>query len=188
MDFLKTSEVLNKFGKYVVQQSKANLIEENKANGKLFKSIDYNIDYEKDMFLLDFLMENYGDFVDQGVKGKDPSKVSPNSKKRKQQAPNSKFKFGSGTMRGTFKKFASKMAVFAKSKNIRFRQGKSGKFAKGNYKSMGYVIASNIYNRGLKPTMFFTKPFEQAFNKLTPDITKSFLLDIEQGIILGTKN
>ena len=187
MDFLKTSEVLNKFGKYVVQQSKSNLTKDKKGNGALYNSIAYTLDVEKNIFLLDFLMENYGDFVDQGVKGKNPSRVSPNSKIQGQQAPNSKFKFGSGTKRGTFKKFASKMAVFAKSKNIRFRQGKSGKFAKGNYKSMGYVIASNIYNRGLKPTMFFTKPFEQAFNKLTPDITKSFLLDIEQGIILGTK-
>jgi len=187
MDFLKVNKILNDFGKYVVQQSKSNLTKDKKGNGALYNSIKYKLDSEKDIFLLDFLMENYGDFVDQGVKGKDPSKVSPNAKIKGQQAPNSQFKFGSGSMRGTFNKFALKMSVFAKSKNIRFRQGSTGKFAKGNYKSMGYVIARNIYNRGLKPTMFFTKPFEQAFKRLTPELTNAYLLDIEQAIILGTK-
>ena len=41
-------------------------------------------------------MEDYGVFQDKGVKGKDPSKVSPNAKITGQQAPNSPFKFGTG--------------------------------------------------------------------------------------------
>ena len=94
MDFLKVNKILNDFGKYVVQQSKSNLTKDKKGNGALYNSIKYKLDTEKDIFLLDFLMENYGDFVDQGVKGKDPSKVSPNAKIKGQQAPNSQFKFG----------------------------------------------------------------------------------------------
>jgi hypothetical protein len=36
-------------------------------------------------------MEDYGKFVDKGVKGANPSNVSPNAKIRGQQAPNSPY-------------------------------------------------------------------------------------------------
>jgi hypothetical protein len=35
--------------------------------------------------------------------------------------------------------------------------------------------------------MFFTKPFEAAFKRLPEELVKDFVLDIEKGIILGTK-
>lgn len=182
MDFLKTNEILNKFGKYVVQQSKSNLTREDKGGGKLYNSIQYTLDTEKDIFILDFLMENYGDFVDQGVKGKDPGALPEKSKNfNKQQAPNSIYKFGAMKSRG-LRKAINK---WTQSKGIKGRDQKTGRFI--TTKSMQYLITRSIYLSGIKPTMFFTKPFERAFAKLTPDITKSFLLDIEQGIILGTK-
>jgi hypothetical protein len=48
MNFLKTNEILNKFGKYVVQQSKSNLTRKDKGGGKLYNSIKYTLDTEKD--------------------------------------------------------------------------------------------------------------------------------------------
>tara|TARA_B110000483_G_scaffold102794_1_gene125548 strand:- start:987 stop:1550 length:564 start_codon:yes stop_codon:yes gene_type:complete len=186
MKFGNLNKALNNFGKYVVQQSKSILTKNKKGGGDLYNSIRYTLDEEQKGFILDFYMEDYGIFQDQGVKGANPSKVSPNSKIKGQQAPNSPYKFGSGSKRGTFKQFVNKMTVFAQSKNLRFRD-KKGQFSKGSYKSMGYVVAKNIYNRGLKPTYFFTKPFEAAFKRLPEELIKDFMLDIEKGIILGTK-
>ena len=56
----------------------------------------------------------------------------------------------------------------------------TGKYVKGNYKSIAYVVASNIYNRGLKPSLFFTKPFEQGFKKLPDELLEAYGLDVEE--------
>ena len=59
MTLKETNQVLNKFAKYVVQQSKSNLTKDGKGGGSLYKSISYDLDQEQNAFLLDFLMENY---------------------------------------------------------------------------------------------------------------------------------
>ena len=63
-----------------------------------------------------------------------------------------------------------------------------GKFAKTNFKSLGYIIASNIYNRGLRGSLFFTDPFMKAFKDLPKDIEENFALDIEKFFDFSIKN
>tara|TARA_A100000171_G_C2055350_1_gene107228 strand:- start:42 stop:626 length:585 start_codon:yes stop_codon:yes gene_type:complete len=177
-----TKEILNKFAKYVIQQARTNLTKDKKAKGdkKLYNSLYKKINVYKDSIDVIFGGEDYLPFVDLGVKGNDPSRLSPNAKIKGQQAPNSPYRFGTGSRKGTFKEFTKRMSAFAKAKNIRFRQGKTGKFAKGGYDAMGYVIASNIYNRGIKPSFFFTKPFQRAFKYLPDELRDAFVFDIEQ--------
>lgn len=183
MELKDVKILLDNFGKYVIQQSRSNLTKGNKQYSKrLYNSLDYEINPDAKGLVISFIMEEYGVYQDEGVRGADPSKVSPNAKITGQQAPDSRFRFGSGSSSGTFKQFAERMSLFAKTKNIRFRQGKTGKFAKGGYKSMGYVIAKNIYYRGLKPSLFFTKPFEKRFNELPSDLVTAFVNDIEKNI------
>ena len=178
-------KAMQNYANYVVREARNNLAKEGKAGGQLDKSLGFELKQNRGSkgkfesgYNVEFFMEDYGIYQDLGVKGKDPSKVSPNAKRKGQQAPNSPFKFGSGKSRGDFKSFTEKMAQFAKKKNIRFRQGQTGKFAKGGYKSMGYVIASNIYNRGLRPSLFFTKPFEAGITKYDNDIANAYGDDI----------
>ena len=168
----KFEKALEKYAKYVIQQSRSNLTKAKKGGGKLYNSLGYKIDAPR----VKFLSEDYGVFVDQGVRGDNPAKVSPNARIKGQQAPNSKFRFGSGKSPKTFKQFVNKMSIWAKAKNIRFRDAK-GRFKKGNYNSLGYVIASNIYNRGIRPTMFFTKPFERGLEIYGDEIVAAYLED-----------
>jgi len=168
----KFEEALEKYAKYVIQQSRSNLTKAKKGGGKLYNSLGYKIEAPR----VKFLSEDYGIFVDQGVRGDNPVKISPNAKIRGQQAPDSKFRFGSGKSPKTFKQFVNKMSIWAKAKNVRFRDAK-GRFKKGNYKSMGYVIASNIYNRGIRPTMFFTKPFDRGLEIYGDEIVEAYLED-----------
>ena len=166
-------KALEKYAKYVIQQARSNLTKGKKNySKKLYNSLSYKVSKKGVLFP----MEQYGLFQDEGVKGKDPSKVSPNAKIKGQQAPNSQYKFGSGTSKGTFKQFTALMAEYAQKKNIRFRDAE-GKYSKGGFKSVGYIIASNIYNRGLRPTMFFTKPFEAGLDKFSDDIVLGFIDD-----------
>ena len=181
-----TERVLNEFKKFVVQQSRSRLTKGRKKYGsyndtkKLYNSIKGEVSVIKNnAFSLSFFMEDYGKFQDKGVKGKDPSKVSPNAKITGQQAPNSPYRFGTGSAKGKWGQFIASLEKWAKRRNVRFRDEK-GKYVKGNYKSLAYVIAGNIYNRGLKPSLFFTKPFEQGFKKLPDELLEAYGLDVEE--------
>ena len=175
MKFKNVDDILNKYGKYVVQQSKSNLTKDKKGGGDLYNSVSYKIDKSQDDFLLDFLMEDYGAFVDRGVKGK--TSTYPQT-----SAALSKFQYGSGT--GKKGGLTKGINAWLKKKRFQFRD-KKGRFM--SYESMSYLIARSIYNKGLKANLFFTKPFEAGLKRLPDDLIKGFALDIEDAIILGTK-
>ena len=59
-------------------------------------------------------------------------------------------------------------------------RNKKGQF--GSYKSMGYILARSIKNKGIKASMFFTKPFEQAFKRLPEDLAETLAKDITNNI------
>ena len=176
-EFESIQEVLNDFRNNVIREAKSNLSSRTDS-GNLKKSLKSFVKESKNSIQISFEMDEYGFYQDQGVKGKDPSKVSPNAKITGQQAPNSQFRFGSGKSNKTFADFQKKMAAWAQRKNVRFRDSK-GRFSKGGYKSIGYIIANNIYNRGLKPTLFFTKPFEKFFKRLPDELVDKYGLEVE---------
>jgi hypothetical protein len=69
-----TKFALDKFGKYLVQQSRANLTKGKKNVTKnLYNSLDYETKVNPRSIEFDFLMEEYGEWVDKGrKKGKMP--------------------------------------------------------------------------------------------------------------------
>jgi hypothetical protein len=174
--YKQLNKALNDFGKYVVQQSRTNLTKDGVSKGALYDSISYDLIVEKDAFLLEFLMEDYGIFQDKGVKGANPSLV----KGGKQKAPSSQFSYRSKMPP------MEPLRNWAQSKNLRFRD-KEGKFKKGSYKSMAFVLQRSIFAQGLKPTMFFTKPFEQAFKRFPDHILEQFAIDVENQLTYGEK-
>jgi hypothetical protein len=176
MKFTELNKALNDFGKYVVQQARSILTKEKKGGGDLYNSIDYNLIEEKDAFLLDFIMEEYGIFQDQGVKGANPSLV----KNGIQKAPMSRFSYKSKMPP------MKPLMQWAKKKNLRWRDAQ-GRFVRGNYRTLGFWLQKRVFAQGLKPTYFFTKPFQRAFDRLPPELTEAFALDIEKEIILGIK-
>ena len=69
-----TKRALDKFGKYLVKQSRSNLSKKKKnVTNKLYDSLDYDVRASGVSFEFDFLMEAYGEWVDKGRKaGKNP--------------------------------------------------------------------------------------------------------------------
>jgi hypothetical protein len=49
-----------------------------------------------------------------------------------------------------------------------------------SYQSTAFLITRSIYNKGIKPSMFFTKPFEKAFKGLNEELIKAYALDVEK--------
>lgn len=166
---------LKNFAKYVVTRSRMNLRSSDKnSSGKLAKSLDSDVKVSKNSFQLSFMMEDYGVFQDKGVRGKSSSA----------KAPNSPFKFGSGT--GKKGGLSEGINKWVKRKRFQFRDRKSGKFL--SYDSTAFLISRSIYHKGIAPSMFFTKPFEKAFKNLDKDLIEAYKLDIESLIENSIKN
>lgn len=158
---------LNRFAKYVISQSRANLTRGKKNGSKeLHKSLNSDLKVSKNSFQLAFIMEEYGVFQDKGVKGKSSSA----------KAPNSPFKFGSGT--GKKGGLSEGINKWVKRKRFQFRDKKSGKFL--SYDSTAFLISRSIYQKGIEPSFFFTKPFKKAFDNLPKEIVEAYKLDVEE--------
>jgi hypothetical protein len=157
---------LKNFAKYVVTKSRMNLRSSDKnSSGSLSKSLDSDVKVSKNSFQLAFIMEEYGVYQDKGVRGKSSSS----------KAPNSPFKFGTGTGRkGGLTEGINK---WVKRKRFQFRDKKSGKFL--SYDSTAFLISRSIYHKGIAPSLFFTKPFEKAFKGLNKDLVEAYKLDVE---------
>jgi len=161
---------LDKFGKYVVQQSKSNISKRKKKDtSNLYNGVSYKVEEGNRTTTLKFdfgTANDYWEFVDKGVKG-----VSSSAK-----APNSPFKFGTGT--GRKGGLTSGINGWVARKRIQFKDRKTGKFL--SYKSTAFIISRSIWNKGLATTNFFTKPFEQAFQRLPEDIYEAYSLQVEE--------
>jgi len=120
---------LNKFGAYVQQQAKSNLSKKKKKDtSKLYNGINYKVTPTRDgaVLVFDFKDANdYWEFVDKGVKG-----VSSSSK-----APNSPFKFGTGT--GKKGGLTSGINGWVSRKRIQFKDRRTGQFL--SYKSTAFL-------------------------------------------------
>ena len=161
-------EELQAFGKYVVQQSRSNLTKQKRNVTKgLYNSIHYDLNQDKGNYDLDFIMDEYGLFLDKGVKGANPSLV----KNGKQKGGNSPFSYKSK------RPPMQPLADWAKKRNIRLRDEK-GKYKKGNYKTIGFILQRSIFAQGIKPSFFFTKAFDNAFKRYPKLLTEAFLQDI----------
>ncbi|MEY3499968.1 MAG: hypothetical protein RL308_1637, partial [Bacteroidota bacterium] len=116
-----------------------------------------------------------GMFVDKGVKGKTSSL----------KAPNSPFQFGSGT--GKKGGLTQGIKKWVRQKGFQFRDRKSGQFM--SYDSTAYLITRSIFHKGIKPSLFFTKPFEAGYKKyIDVDLLKAFGQDVETMVDYNLKD
>ena len=160
---LRTQEALEDFKKYVIQQARTNLTKGKKnVDKKLYNSLQGFVEKSPAGFRLYFEMEDYGMFQDKGVSGKKRKYDTPFSYKNKKPP-------------------IGPLAEWAKKKNIRLRD-EQGRFKKGNYNTIGFLISRSIFEKGLKPSLFFTKPFERAFKRLPEDLAEAFGNDIKNMI------
>lgn len=154
-----TYQALNAFKKFVIQQSRSRLTKGRKnVNKKLYNSIDGDVKVSANSISLSFYMEDYGIFQDKGVSGTKKKYNTPFSYTSKRPP------------RKTLEEWISK-------RRFQFRD-KKGKFM--SYKSMSFLIQRSIFEKGIKPSLFFTKPFEQGFKKLPDKLIEAYGLDVEE--------
>ena len=164
----RATRVMTKFKDYIVKASKANLLRgeggrfSGNRNGALLKSIKGKINKKynrgisgrfaggSNMPSLTVSMLDYGRFVDEGVKGAKDNKVS-------NKAP---YKFS------------------GRKKTVPVDNIKSWCNKRGLSEKLAYIIAKSVYEKGIKRSEFFIRPFEKRFPTLVNDYTSAVSLDI----------
>jgi len=160
---LETEKELEKFVKYVIKQSRTNLTKLKKnSSKKLYDSLKGESKLFKNSFGVYFSMEDYGHYQDKGVNG-----VGPPTK-------------GKTVVRNGRYTYTNKRPPISALDKWIVRKGiaprnKEGKFISRT--SLKYAIANSIYRNGIKPSLFFTKPFEAAFSKLPSELIEKYGLD-----------
>lgn len=150
---------LNAFRKHVITEARKNLTRNKKnASKTLYNDMNSFLKVSKNSFELGFEMPIYGEFQDQGVSGVKKKYDTPFSYKKK-MPPLDVFE------------------AWIKRKGIKGRD-KRGRFITN--KSLSYLIARSVFNNGIKPSLFFTRPFELAYKRLGDDIIEAFGLDIDE--------
>lgn len=164
---MSVENALNNFAKRFKQQAKTQLTKGKKNNTKaLYESITSEVKVSKNSFQLTISMLDYGKFVDAGVRGKTSSA----------KAPNSPFRFGSGT--GKKGGLTNGIFIWVTQKKIQFKDRKTGKFL--SYKATSFLITRSVYHKGIAPTNFIKKPFENEFKKLPLEVVKAYGLTVEK--------
>lgn len=154
----KFKQALEKYAKYVIKQSRANLTRKgNVSTGKLKQSLDYQIQGSK----VKFESLEYGTYLDKGVRGAESYYAD-------QATSGSPFKY---TNKMPPPKAFDKWSI---RKGIAPRD-KEGKFI--DRKSLNYLIARSIYKKGIRATMFFTKPFERGLDLYGDEIVAGYIED-----------
>ena len=148
---------LDRFKKYVVQQSRSNLTKQKKNTSKrLYDSIKGVSKANPNSISLYFEMLDYGEFQDKGVSGKFKKYNTPYTYRDKMPPTKS----------------LDKWIV---------RKGIAPRDDKGrlmNRQSLKFAIANSIFKNGIKPSLFFTKPFEKGYKTLPNELIEAYGLDI----------
>ena len=158
---LNTEKALNKFWKYVIQQGRSNLTKKKKnASKELYNSLKYDVKVSKNSFETTFYSEDYGKFIDKGVKGS----------KNKTKAPNSPYKY------------TNKMPPIKALDKWVVKRGLAGRNKKGQFvsrDSIKFAIAKSIFLNGIETTNFFTTPLERESLRLIDNLAAEVLENIE---------
>ena len=169
-------DTLNKLGKELVKNTKRSLKAKKKSvSGVLDASIRYNIEETSDGANLEFWMFEYGYYQDEGVKGYKPRSIKVNGKVGKQKAPDSRFKFGTGT--------GKKGGLFKSIDNWIIRKKLDTRDAKGRFTSrdsIRYAMTKSIYHQGIEPSNFFTEAWEKTLDNIDDKITDDIINDVEK--------
>ena len=147
----KARKVLEQYRNYVVQQGRSILAKQKSSKDGLYRKLKGVINHKLNRDIrgrftggsslptLSFVMPSYAEYVDQGVKGTNP--------KREGYVSNGKYSFKKGK-KSIKVKGNSALANWAQKRGLN-----------------KWAVAKAVHQRGIKRSLFFTKPFERAFKK-----------------------
>ena len=173
---------IEKYAKYVIQQSRSNLTKAKKGGGNLYNSLDYDLKQNRSSkgkfesgYNVEFFMEDYGIYQDLGVKGIGGQRKTGKNKgvAFENKGKGGKFQFRKGVPNRSMIK---SLNTWIKRKGIKGRNEKTGRFITNQ--SLSFIIAKSVFHTGIKRSLFFSKPFEAGITKYDNDIANAYGNDI----------
>ena len=161
------------FGKQVIKNAKKNLTKHKIKDSSLAKSLDFTVKDD----VLTFSMNDYGVFVDAGVKGVGGSKTYENGVKLNSPKPWKKKKVTNNKY-----KYRDKMPPIMAFNGFSIKKGIAPRNKKGQFtsrKSLLFAIAKSVYHTGLKTTDFFQDAFYDEIDNMSDDLGDSLVVKIE---------
>ena len=161
----------NLFGQRVVKQARTILSKKGiNATKKLYNSLQYDVKIFKTNSLQFILsMEEYGKFINEGVRGVGGTKADGTRWKLKKNTGRYKYK----DEMPPAKAFSRWLTI--KGKNVRDAQGR---FV--SRKSAQFAVANAVYHQGIEQTDFLNRPIELALKKLPDDLLVAYGLDVDR--------
>jgi hypothetical protein len=155
----EVQKLLDDFRDKVIAEAKQGLPRD---TGGLAKSLKSYVKESPNSIQISFSMNEYGWYQDRGVKGVSSGKSL------------SGYKFGTGSgQKGGLTKGINQ---WVRRKQIQFRNKETGQFI--SYEQTARTIIRSIWQKGIKPSMFFTRPFEKYYKKLPKEVTEKYALDM----------
>ena len=174
------NKIANVFAKQVIKKSKDNLVSLGKADGNLYKNLNSKVTDIENGVKVVFDMPDYGEFQDKGVDGV-------------------KKKYGAKSYDGRSLSYTDKMPPPSKLDKWIVRKGIAPRNKKGQFKgrtisnvgfakSIQFLIARGIFINGIRPSLFFTKPFNNEMKEFKNKFNENFLLDVDIEVKKSIKN
>ena len=170
------------FAKEVIKDAKRNLTKHKIKDSDLSKSLKFTV--KKDV--LTFYMNDYGMFVDAGVKGvggtkryEDGVKLKSPKAWKKKKVTNNKYKY------------TDKMPPIMAFNGFSIKKGIAPRNKKGQFtsrKSLLFAIAKSVYHTGLKTTDFFQDAFYNQIDNAIVDLEKAMVIKLEDAIVDSITN
>ena len=158
-EFTAIQNYLRSFALYVRKEAKANLKAEGKGGGELEKSIKFRVVKTADGYKTQLMMADYGTFLDKGVKGTKSNYIE-----------NSKTDYSYTTKQppsGIIEKWIKKWKGAG---------NRGGQFI--TRKSLAFLIARSIKQKGIKSISFFSKPLNLAMENFGVEMLAAVKEDI----------
>ena len=174
----EVKKALDIFGSSVVNGARRNLAQKDKNSSKaLSNSLAYDSKASKNSFEFSLSMEDYGEFIDAGVKGIGGSRKKPNAKGelayKLKKVTNNKFKYKKGIQnKPSYKHFNG----FTIRRGIAPRS-KGGQFTKR--RGLMEAISQSVWHTGLETTNFLKDPFDKYFKTLPEKVVEAYALEVE---------
>tara|TARA_Y100001938_G_scaffold146087_1_gene224231 strand:- start:1309 stop:1854 length:546 start_codon:yes stop_codon:yes gene_type:complete len=179
---MKTENIenyLNSFANNVVKESKA-LLQKDKGNTALGKSIRAVVTPDPNGFSVKFYMADYGTFLDKGVSGNKKKRSFINYKGMSESSPYSYTTKGPPI--DILSKWVKKKGLKPKGFG-RGRDKKTGRFISG----LAIYISKKIRLKGIPSLSFFSKPLGINYKDLQENFLKQFSKDVTTYITTFTK-
>tara|TARA_R100001440_G_scaffold16711_1_gene28264 strand:- start:13548 stop:14093 length:546 start_codon:yes stop_codon:yes gene_type:complete len=176
MELNKLNDIMRQFVRQVVVEAMSN-VPFKKTSGKLKNSI--NGDYIPETQTAFFTMLEYGKYQDLGVKGTQSGK-SVGKKFYGSQAREYKYT-NNMPPPSALDSFVVRKGFAPRDSRGRFLPRAVNKV--GFQKSIAFLIARSIFGKGIKPSLFFTKPFIKYYKDLPNKVLQAFGDDFEIELI-----